>query len=75
MQDAMKERRPDTEDSVSDAEIPLLNTVEGAAKRWLVSRTTVFMAIQRGAIKTVKLGRCRRIHRDEILRVAREGLA
>jgi excisionase family DNA binding protein len=60
--------------AVTDLESPLLRTVENAARVWQVSRTTVYAAIQRGDVKTIKLGRNTRIHRDEIERVAREGI-
>jgi excisionase family DNA binding protein len=52
----------------------LLFTVEDAARQWRCSRTSVYAALAKNLIKSVTFGRSRRIHRDEVERVAREGL-
>jgi len=52
----------------------LLVSVESAARALNSSRSTLYSAIQRGLVKVVKIGRSTRIHRDELERIAREGI-
>jgi excisionase family DNA binding protein len=54
----------------------LLLTIEEGARLLRTSRTLLYAAIAKRPerIKTIKLGRSRRIHIDEINRIAREGL-
>jgi excisionase family DNA binding protein len=54
---------------------PLLHKVDAVAAMLQISRTAVYAAIQRGQLKTIKLGRSTRIPQDEVARVVREGLA
>lgn len=58
----------------SDFADVLLVSVESAARALNSSRSTLYSAIQRGLVKVVKIGRSTRIHRDELERIAREGI-
>ena len=40
---------------------PLLVTVEEAARRLCVGRTLLYQQVRRGALPSVRVGRCRRI--------------
>lgn len=51
----------------------LLYKIDEAAKALGVSKSKVEKMVQAKQIDTVMLGRARRIHRDELERVAREG--
>jgi len=64
----------DTESAPSPLGSALLFTVEAAARALGISRTHVYNALQRGSLRSVAIGRSRRIPREEIERVAREGL-
>jgi excisionase family DNA binding protein len=52
---------------------PLLYSVAQAAKLLGIGRATLYVMLETEQIKSVRIGRLRRIHRDEIARVANEG--
>ena len=56
------------------AERPLVVGPEEAARLLRVSRSFIYTLIAHGTLRTVKLGRARRILLEDIERVAREGL-
>ena len=53
----------------------LLLTADAAARVLGIGRTTLYALLRRGVIHSVAIGRARRIHIDEVRRIAAEGLA
>ena len=45
---------------------PLLATISEVARYLAVSRSTVYQLMESGQLPYVKLGRCRRIHWDDV---------
>lgn len=52
---------------------PLAYSVPEAAKRLMVSASTMWAAISEGRVRVINIGRRRLIPREEVERIAREG--
>jgi excisionase family DNA binding protein len=47
----------------------VFRSVDAVARRWGVSRFTVIREIERGKVRSVRIGRRRMIHVDELARI------
>jgi excisionase family DNA binding protein len=72
--DELLSLREEVRRSLSDPE-PVLLTVGQFVQRTGISRRTAFARIHDGTIRSVKVGRSRRIPASEVLRLARGGVA
>jgi len=52
----------------------LLVTVDEAARLLRLSRSSIYILISRGLLRTVHLGRARRVLFEDVVRIAREGV-